>query len=333
MSWDGVIAMSVEAGHPAIVELGPRPPRAFDWVAAHRESIDTAVTDHGAVLIRGLDVRTADDIAAVVRCLGRRPMVERDPFTTRTRYAPGVYSCSAWPSDQVMCMHHENSYGQEFPGLLVFCCATAPRRGGATVLVDAAKVLDDLPCGLGQALVDRFDLVGWQLLRTYNGVVGVGWAEAFGLNDRAEVERHCRDNDIEFHWDAEGGLRTRRRRHAIVHHPSTGERVWFNQIAFLNEWTMEPGIREFLVREFGPDGLPFNTRFGDGDPVDKATVDAINEIYAAHTVREQWRTGDLLLVDNIRTAHGREPYEGTREILVGMADPVLLSECGPPVGR
>jgi alpha-ketoglutarate-dependent taurine dioxygenase len=164
-------------------------------------------------------------------------------------------------------------------------------------------------------------------------VVGVGWAEAFGLNDPADVERYCRDNDIEFLWDAEGGLRTRRQRHAIVYHPSTGKRVWFNQIAFLNEWTMDPAIREFLVREFGPDGLPFNTRFGDGDPVDKATVDVINEIYAAHTVRAQWRAGDLLLVDNIRTAHGRESYEGTREVLVGMADPVLLSECGPPVGR
>ena len=29
-----------------------------------------------------------------------------------------------------------------------------------------------------------------------------------------------------------------------------------------------------------------------------------------------------MLVDNIRTAHSREPYEGPREILVGMAEPV-----------
>ena len=35
----------------------------------------------------------------------------------------------------------------------------------------------------------------------------------------------------------------------------------------------------------------------------------LNEVYEAHTVREPWQAGDLLLVDNIRTAHSREPYE------------------------
>ncbi|MEV0964439.1 TauD/TfdA family dioxygenase, partial [Streptomyces sp. NPDC049910] len=41
--------------------------------------------------------------------------------------------------------------------------------------------------------------------------------------------------------------------------------------------------------------------------------------------REPWQPGDLMLVDNIRTAHSREPYDGPREILVGMSDPQQLS--------
>jgi hypothetical protein len=36
-----------------------------------------------------------------------------------------------------------------------------------------------------------------------------------------------------------------------------------------------------------------------------------------------------MLVDNIRTAHSREAYQGPREILVGMADPVRLSDTPP----
>jgi hypothetical protein len=68
--------------------------------------------------------------------------------------------------------------------------------------------------------------------------------------------------------------------------------------------------------------LPFNTRFGDGDPIDEDVVALINEVYDAHTLREPWQSGDLLLVDNIRTAHSREPYTGPREVLVGMAGPV-----------
>jgi hypothetical protein len=76
------------------------------------------------------------------------------------------------------------------------------------------------------------------------------------------------------------------------------------------------------VEIYGEDGLPFNTRFGNGDPIDAGTVQTINEAYEANTVREPWQAGDLLLVDNIRTAHGRDPFEGPREILVATADVV-----------
>ena len=57
----------------------------------------------------------------------------------------------------------------------------------------------------------------------------------------------------------------------------------------------------------------------------------LNETYEAHTEREPWQAGDLLLVDNIRTAHSREPFEGPREVLVGLADAVHLADCSPTV--
>jgi hypothetical protein len=92
---------------------------------------------------------------------------------------------------------------------------------------------------------------------------------------------------------------------------------------------MAPEVREFLVDMYGADGLPFNTRFGDGDPVGEDVVELLNEVYDANTVREPWQAGDLLLVDNIRFAHSREPFEGPREVLVGMGDPVRLDDCAP----
>lgn len=48
-------------------------------------------------------------------------------------------------------------------------------------------------------------------------------------------------------------------------------------------------------------------------------------VYDAHTAREPWQAGDLMLVDNIRTAHSREAFEGPREVLVSMADPMRTS--------
>jgi hypothetical protein len=91
-------------------------------------------------------------------------------------------------------------------------------------------------------------------------------------------------------------------------------------------------VREYLVDVYGADALPFNTRFGNGDPVDAGIVTTINEAYDRHVRREPWRSGDLLLVDNIRTAHGREPFEGPREVLAGLGDPVRLSDLAPTAG-
>jgi hypothetical protein len=110
-----------------------------------------------------------------------------------------------------------------------------------------------------------------------------------------------------------------------VRHPLTGRRCWFNQIAFLNEWTIAPELRQYLVDVYGEDRLPFNTRYGDGHPIGEDVVQTINKVYDANTVRERWEAGDLLLVDNIRTAHAREPFEGPRELVVAMADAVQVS--------
>jgi hypothetical protein len=85
------------------------------------------------------------------------------------------------------------------------------------------------------------------------------------------------------------------------------------------------------VDMYGEDGLPFNTRFGNGDPIGEDVVELLNQVYVDNTVREPWQPGDLMLVDNIRTAHSREAYEGPREVLVGMADAVRLVDCSPTV--
>jgi len=252
-------------------------------------------------------------------------VTEREAFAPRRQYAEGVYSSSQWPPNQPMCMHHELSYALRVPSLMVFACFTAPTGGGATPLADSPTVLDALP----HALVERFERAGWLLVRNYNEDIGASVADAFGTDDRGAVERYCRGNAIEFEWQPGGVLRTRQRRSAVVRHPLTGRRCWFNQIAFLNEWTIAAEIREYLVDVYGAEGLPFNTGFGTGEPLTEEIVEQINSVYEAKTVREPWQAGDLMLVDNIRTAHSREAYEGPREILVGMAEPVRLSEASP----
>src|SRR6059036_1538653 len=280
------------------------------WADEHRDALRAAVVQHGSLLVRGLGLRDVAGTEAVFRRLGSL-MTEREAFAPRRRYSEGVYSSTKWPPNQQMCMHHELSYLLEFAGLMLFACLSAPTAGGATAVADSPTVLQALPT----ELTERFEQEGWLLIRNYNEDIGASVAEAFGTDDRRTVESYCRGNAIEFEWQPDGGLRTHQRRSAVVRHPRTGRRCWFNQLAFLNEWTMEPELREYLIDIYGEDGLPFNTRFGNGDPIGADIVQLIDEVYEKNTARERWQSGDLFLVDNVRTAHGRESFEGPREVL------------------
>jgi len=304
-------------GAPAVLTV-PAPADPVAWAAEHRAPLRSLLDRHGALLVRGLGLAGVHQVTEVFGRLGSGLMTEREAFAARSRYADGVYSSATWPPNQPMCMHHELSYTAEPPGLLLFACLTAPETGGITGVADAAAVLDALPADL----VARFEQTGWLLERTYNDEIGASWQDSFGTDDPAAVEAYCRASGIEATWQADGGLRTRQRRPAVVRSPLTGQRCWFNQVAFLSEWTLAPEIREYLVDMYGEDALPFTTRFGDGEPVGPDVVATINEVYEAHTRREPWRAGDLMLVDNVRTAHSREAYTGEREVLVGMSDPV-----------
>jgi alpha-ketoglutarate-dependent taurine dioxygenase len=279
-------------------------------------------------MVRGLGLRDTAEITAVYGALAASGlMAEREAFAERQAYSKGVYSSTKWPPNQVMCMHHELSYRLEFPGLMQFACLSAPTQGGTTGVADAAAVLEALP----GSLVERLERDGWMLVRNYNEEIGASVAEAFGTNDHDAVEGYCRANAIDLQWQPDGGLRTWQRRSAVVRHPATGVRCWFNQIAFLNEWTLDPEVHEFLVDTYGTEGLPFTTSLGNGDPIGEDVVQLINEVYEAKTRREPWQAGDLLLVDNIRCAHSRETFTGPREVLVGMADPVRLADCSPTI--
>ncbi len=311
------LGIDAQSGKLAIVQVAPGSSIA-GWASENRDALRASVTEHGAVLVRGLGLQDASAVSAAFHELSTDLISDREPFAIRSKITEGVYSTTPWQPGQPMCMHNEMSYVAEPAGLMMFACLTAPASGGATGVSDTTAILKALPDGL----VKRFEQDGWILTRNYNEEIGSSYSEAFGTENKGEIEAYCKASNIELEWLSDGALKTRQRRQTIVNHPVTGERCWFNQIAFLNEWTLDPEIREYLVEVYGRDGLPFNTSLGNGDPITEDMVETINNTYDSCTMQEPWQAGDLMLVDNIRMAHSKEGFKGDREVLVGMANPV-----------
>jgi alpha-ketoglutarate-dependent taurine dioxygenase len=46
----------------------------------------------------------------------------------------------------------------------------------------------------------------------------------------------------------------------------------------------------------------------------------VRAIYHDNALRFAWTRGDVLILDNIQSSHGREPFEGPRSVLVAMAE-------------
>lgn len=323
------LAVELVPGKPAIIRTpaGLSPRSSLAWLTEHREALRTELLRHGALMVRGLAITGPAEFAAVRDVIVSQRASYEEKATPRSAYGDDVYSSTDLPPAQPIHLHNENSYTLRFPGLLLFACLSAPAEGGATTVADVRDVLAALPA----ELVDRFRAVGWLLTRNYHKNVGLPWTTAFSTRSRGDVEKYCERNVISWAWSGEEGLRTVQRRSAIIRHPTTREEVWFNHAAFWSRWSLDEEVRDVLETTYGVDDLPFDTAYGDASELTAADVETINAAYDRSTRRESWREGDLLLVDNLLAAHGREAYRGSREILVAMGEPVPLDACSPTV--
>jgi len=317
------------AGGPAFAEVPGvhGVGEACEWLAGHAAEVREALDRHGALFLRGLGIGGPEDFAEVRDVLLPQRAAYREKATPRSDFGNDVFSSTDLPPAQRIRQHNENSYTLTFPGMLLFGCLVAPESGGATPVADCREVLRALPA----ELVEKFRASGWKLIRNYGEHLSLDWRTAFGTSSREDVERYCAENLISCHWGPGDALRTEQVRSALITHPGTGEEVWFNHAAFWNEWSLDPDVREVLTDEFGAGGLPFVTTFGDGEPISEHDAATLNAAYDKALTRETWQPGDLLVVDNVLSTHGRESFHGARKIVVAMGQPVDLADCAPTV--
>ncbi|MFC0101130.1 TauD/TfdA family dioxygenase [Micromonospora marina] len=285
-------------------------------LCGRQDEIRAAVARHGAVLLRDFRVTGVDDFERVVEGISGHTLTYHERSSPRTAIKGNVYTSTEYPPSEEIFLHNENSYQQKWPMALYFYCVDPPATGGATPLAGTRDVLTRID----PAVREEFTRRGWMVVRNFREGFGVSWQDAFGTGDRAVVAEYCAQSGIEITWTGNDSLRTRAVRPAVHLHPRTGERVWFNHATFWHVSTLSPDVRDGLRAMFAEDELPSQTFFGDGGSIPDATVEHLRDCYRAASTRFDYRRGDIVMIDNMLVAHGRESFTGARRIAVAMAE-------------
>ena len=287
------------------------------WAIANRAWIEAQLHKYGALLFRGFNVDTPNHLDHFIRATCGEPLEYHERSSPRSQVSGNIYTSTDYPPHESIFLHNEQSYNATFPLRILFFCTQPAEQGGATPIADTRRIYQRL----SPQTRERFSEKGYMYVRNFNSGFGLSWQTAFQTTSKSEVEDYCRRNEIAVEWKARDGLRTTQVRRAVARHPHTGEVAWFNHCTFFHFSTLSPAIQEGLKSMFAEDELPNNTYYGDGSEIEAEVLDELRNAYLQEKISFPWQKGDILMLDNILTSHGRDPYVGPRTVLVGMAQP------------
>lgn len=301
---------------PLVIEPDREGIDLAEWLRFNLSFIEKKLSDHGAILFRNFNILHQSRFEEFLGATACQMMTYTEGATPRTRLSEKVYTSTEYPADQYIALHNELTYVTNWPMKIYFFCMQPALEGGETPIADVRRVYNRIDPRIRERFIER----GWMLVRNFGQGLSLPWQTSFHTSDKSEAETYFRGARIDWEWKAGGGLRTRQVRPAVAKHPRTLEMVWFNHVAFWHLSSLEPKVRESMLAMFAEEDLPYNTYYGDGSPIEDSVVEEIREAYRLERQVYAWRAGDILMLDNMLVAHGRNPYSGPRKVLVAMGE-------------
>jgi alpha-ketoglutarate-dependent taurine dioxygenase len=289
----------------------------IEWAKSNSDFIDSTLLQHGAILFRGFGLTEVAKFERLIETVSGPLLNYSYRSTPRTVVSGKIYSSTEYPAHQSIPLHNENSYSRSWPMKLWFFSMQVAEQGGATPIADSRKIFK----AISPEICDSFVRKGLMYVRNYGIGLDLPWQEVFQTSSKAVVEDFCRKSDMKCEWLADDQLRTRQVCQVVERHPRTGEMVWFNQAHLFHVSRLPHEVREWLLLALGEKNLPRNVYFADGSNIEPEMIDEIARVCDEQSIVFPWHEGDVLLLDNMLTGHGRKPFVGERKVVVGMAEP------------
>ncbi len=303
--------------HPAVVGCDS-PDTSLDdvaaWIAENREELDKKAALHGAVLFRGFPLSTDRDFDRFVTAFGFPNFRYEDSLSNAVRInrTPRVFTANEAPPNVRICLHHEMAQTPVYPGKLFFFCEKAAETGGATSLCRSDVLFDRMQQELPEfadECAQKGLLYSHVMPAEDDATSGMGrsWQSTWKAATRDQAEARMQKLGYTWEWFADGCLKVTTPKLPAVRKLDNGKTAFFNQlIAAFHGWkdSRNDSAKSIV--------------FGDGTALDQDTMDRVIAMAEEITFDVLWQVGDVALVDNFVTMHGRRTFEGTRKVLASL---------------
>ena len=289
------------------------------FIEENKQELEDRMHQYGGILMRNFNIRAVSEFNHLAQTVSPNLLDYVNRSTPRTKLGGKIYTATEYPAHKHIVLHNENAYTQSWPEKIMFFCVIAPGSGGETPIADSRQILNKLD----KNIIKKFTEKKVMYKRNYTAGIDLSWQDVFQTTEKSEVEDYCNKNNIQYIWHEPGSngleLSTQQICQATVKHPVTQEEVWFNQAHLFHISSLDETDRNTLLSIVPEDKFPRNVYYGDGSEIHVDDLHAILKAYDSESIVFQWQRGDVMILDNVLMAHGRNPFVGERKIVVAMS--------------